>query len=204
MARRDAVIQSRRVLRRAEGIRAEGISGDTRQSRRDRPPPDRRRPDALPVDHVLGVVRCDPPVCGTESGAGRLLPAGQRVPPRIRADRHPLRRADVARRSAIGRAGGGPYGGWETVAFSSREPARIVIMSPMMLEAIRAPSPMTQPREITLSKISAAAPITLPSRTILLRTTAFPSTRADSYRHALSTRLPDRRTAFAPTEQGPR
>src|SRR6058998_3557013 len=102
MARRDAIIQSRRVLRRAEGVRAEGISGDTRESGRDCPPPNRGRSDALPADHVLGVVRCDSPIRGAESGAGGLLSRGQAVPPRIRADRHPLRRTDVARRIAIG------------------------------------------------------------------------------------------------------
>src|SRR6266849_1831033 len=104
MARRDAVIQSRRVPRRSEGVRAEGISGDTRQSGRDRPPPNRGRPDALPADHVLGVVRCNPPIRWAEAGAGGVLSRGQRVPPRIRTDPPPLRRADVARRIAIGRA----------------------------------------------------------------------------------------------------
>ena len=64
--------------------------------------------------------------------------------------------------------------------FQTSFPARIVIESPMMLDAIRAPSSITQLRETTLSTISAVDPMTLPSRTMLLRTIAFPSRRAAS------------------------
>ena len=71
-------------------------------------------------------------------------------------------------------------GGRETVAFSSFEPARTVMPSPMMLETIRAPSPITQLRETTLSTISAADPTVLPSRMMLFSTRASGSSLAAS------------------------
>src|SRR5213083_1162797 len=181
VARSDGDIKGRCVLPGAPGHRAEGVPRHAGQPRGDRPPANGRGCDSFPPDHILGIVRCDPPLRRPDSGAFRVLSRRQGVPAGVRADRDALRRPRVAGQMALTT---GPirnaYGGWETVAFSSREPARIVIMSPMMLAAIRAPSSITQPREMTLSRISEAAPMTLPSRMMLFRTTAFPSIRADS------------------------
>src|SRR5438128_10445502 len=57
--------------------------------------------DSFPPDHILGIVRCDPPLCGPESGAFRVLSGRQGVPPRVRADRDALRRPRVAGRMAL-------------------------------------------------------------------------------------------------------
>ena len=71
--------------------------------------------------------------------------------------------------------------------------------SPMMLDTIRAPSPMTQSRETTLSTMCAPDPIVLPSRMMLFSAIAFVSRRAPSYRQELSAMLPFPRNTAGPT-----
>src|SRR5438445_13731943 len=95
---------------------------------------------ALPAHFLLDLARSDPTLRRSESRPRGLLSKGQRVPSRTRADRLALRCPRITRRRRLASRPRRAYGGWETVALSRRDPARIVIPSPMMLDAIRAPS----------------------------------------------------------------
>src|SRR5207244_2687025 len=86
VARSDGDIEGRCVLPGAPGHRTQGVPRHARQPRRDCPPANGRGCDSFPPDHILGIVRCDPPLRRPESGAFRVLSGRQGVPPRVRAD----------------------------------------------------------------------------------------------------------------------